>query len=149
MRLLTIFLIGLLFGLGIVISGMGNPAKVLNFFDIAGSWDPSLILVMGGALSVTFIGYRLVLPRPGPLFATKFSLPTSSVIDGKLLGGAAVFGIGWGMTGFCPGGALPVLGTGVTDVLIFCAAMVLGLLIGKAGVVATTRPNTTQAPFKT
>lgn len=149
MRLVTTFLIGLLFGLGIVISGMGNPAKVLNFFDVAGAWDPSLILVMGGALSVTYIGYRLVLPRPGPLFAAKFALPTSKVIDLKLLGGSAIFGIGWGMTGFCPGGALPVLGTGVTDVFIFCAAMMVGLLIGKAGVAATTRPNATQIPFKT
>lgn len=149
MKLLTTYLIGLLFGLGIVISGMGNPAKVLNFFDLAGAWDPSLILVMGGALSVTYLGYRLVLPRPGPLFAAKFALPTSRVIDGKLLGGSAVFGIGWGMTGFCPGGALPVLGTGVADVFLFCAAMVAGLLIGKAGLAATTRPDATQAPFKT
>jgi len=149
MRLVTTFLIGLLFGLGIVISGMGNPAKVLNFFDVAGAWDPSLILVMGGALIVTFVGYRLVLPRPAPLFAAKFSLPTSNAIDLKLLGGSATFGIGWGMTGFCPGGALPVLGTGVTDVFIFCAAMMVGLLIGKSGVAATTPPGATQAPFKT
>ena len=149
MRLLTTFLIGLLFGLGIVVSGMGNPAKVLNFFDLAGVWDPSLILVMGGALAVTFIGYRLVLPRPGPLFAPRFALPTSRAIDAKLLGGSAVFGIGWGMTGFCPGGALPVLGTGVADVLIFCAAMLAGLMIGKAGVAATTPPTSDQIPFKT
>lgn len=149
MRLVTTFLIGLVFGLGIVISGMGNPAKVLNFFDIAGSWDPSLILVMGGALIVTFVGYFLVLPRPTPVFDAKFHLPTSKAIDLRLLGGSALFGIGWGMTGFCPGGALPVLGTGVTDVFVFCAAMVVGLLIGKAGVAATTRPDATQTPFKT
>ena len=149
MRLVTTFLIGLMFGVGIVISGMGNPAKVLNFFDIAGTWDPSLILVMGGALTVTFVGYFFVLSRPLPVFAEKFALPTSRVIDLKLLGGSALFGIGWGMTGFCPGGALPVLGTGVIDVFLFCAAMVVGLMIGKAGVAATTQPGATQTPFKT
>ena len=149
MKLLTTYLIGLIFGLGIVLSGMGNPAKVLNFFDIAGTWDPSLILVMGGALAVTYIGYRLVLPRSGPLFAAKFSLPTSRVIDLRLLGGSALFGVGWGMTGFCPGGALPVLGTGVMDVVLFCAAMVAGLLIGQIGLAATTRSDAAQAPFKT
>jgi uncharacterized protein len=149
MKLLTTYLIGVIFGVGIALSGMANPAKVLNFFDIAGSWDPSLILVMGGALAVTFIGYRLVLPRPEPLFEPRFNLPTSRVIDLKLLGGSAVFGIGWGITGFCPGGAIPALGTGVADVFIFCAAMLVGLMIGKAGLAAMARAGATQLPFKT
>jgi uncharacterized membrane protein YedE/YeeE len=145
MKLTLTFLIGLLFGLGIMASGMGNPAKVLNFFDIAGTWDPSLALVMAGALAVTFVGYRLVLPRPdaprsGPLFDQRFHLPTSRVIDLQLLGGAALFGVGWGIAGFCPGGALPALGTGAVEVVVFCAAMAVGLLIGKA-VLAATRSN--------
>lgn len=149
MKLLTTYLIGVIFGVGIALSGMANPAKVLNFFDIAGSWDPSLILVMGGALAVTFVGYRLVLPQPSPLFEARFNLPTSRVIDLKLLGGSAVFGIGWGITGFCPGGAIPALGTGVADVFIFCAAMLVGLMIGKAGLAVMARAGTTQLPFKT
>ena len=149
MRLLLTYLIGLVFGIGIALSGMANPAKVLNFFDVAGTWDPSLILVMGGALVVTFLGYRLVLKRPAPVFDRRFFLPTSRVIDLKLIGGSALFGIGWGMTGFCPGGALPALGTGVPAVFIFCAAMVAGLLLGKAALRATTRPESTQAPFRT
>ena len=149
MKLVAIYLIGVIFGVGIALSGMANPAKVLNFFDVAGTWDPSLVLVMGGALVVTFLGYRLVLPRQAPLFGQRFFLPTSRVIDMKLLGGSAVFGIGWGMTGFCPGGALPALGTGVADVFVFCAAMMAGLLIGKAGLAALTQANSGNVPFKT
>ena len=129
MRLITFYLIGLVFGVGISISGMSNPAKVINFFDFAGTWDPSLAFVMGGALIVTFIGYRLVLPRPAPLMGERFHLPASITIDRKLVGGSAVFGIGWGIAGFCPGGALPALGTGSVDVLLFVAAMLAGIYL--------------------
>ena len=94
MRLVAAYLIGLVFGIGISISGMANPAKVLNFFDIAGTWDPSLIFVMGGALIVTALGYRLVLRKPAPILAARFDLPTNRNLDARLLGGAAVFGIG-------------------------------------------------------
>ena len=131
MRLLSLYLIGLVFGAGISVSGMANPAKVLNFFDIAGSWDPSLIFVMGGALITTFIGYRLVFRRPAPLMETKFVVPTSRVIDGKLVGGSAVFGIGWGIAGFCPGGALPALGTGRWEVFAFAAALLAGMVLAR------------------
>jgi uncharacterized protein len=131
MRLVSTYLIGLVFGIGISISGMANPAKVLNFFDVAGSWDPSLILVMGGALVVTFIGYRMVLRRPAPLIDARFHLPDSLRIDARLLGGAAVFGVGWGIAGFCPGGALPALGTGRIEVFAFVAALVAGIFIAK------------------
>ncbi len=131
MRLISAYLLGLLFGLGITISGMGNPAKVVNFFDVAGSWDPSLAFVMAGALAITFIGYRLVLARPRPLQEDRFFLPTSRVIDARLLGGAVIFGIGWGISGFCPGGALPVIGTFNADVLIFTAAMLAGILAAR------------------
>ena len=131
MRLVSAYLIGLVFGIGISISGMANPAKVLNFFDVAGSWDPSLILVMSGALVVTFIGYRLVLRRPAPLMDLKFHLPDNSRIDARLLGGAAVFGVGWGIAGFCPGGALPALGTGRIEVFAFVAALIAGIFVAK------------------
>ena len=132
MRLITVYLIGLIFGLGISISGMANPAKVLNFFDVAGTWDPSLAFVMGGALIVTFFGYRVVLKRQAPLMAPAFQLPTRRDFDLPLIGGSAFFGVGWGIAGFCPGGALPALGTGKSDVLIFVAALVAGILIAKA-----------------
>ena len=131
MRLFTTYLIGLIFGVGISISGMANPAKVLNFFDIAGTCDPSLIFVMGGALVTTFIGYRLVFGRSAPVFAGGFSVPSSRVIDARLLGGSAVFGIGWGIAGFCPGGALPALGTGRWEVVAFTAALIAGIFLAK------------------
>ena len=131
MRLVSTYLIGLLFGLGIAISGMANPAKVLNFFDLAGSWDPSLIFVMGGALITTFIGYRFVLRRSAPILAERFLLPTSTRIDTPLIGGSALFGIGWGIAGFCPGGALPALGTGRVEVVIFVAALIAGMMAAR------------------
>ena len=131
MKLLVAYLIGLIFGIGIVISGMANPAKVINFFDVTGSWDPSLAFVMGGALAVTFIGYRVVFGRGAPMLETKFSLPTASSIDMRLVGGSAVFGVGWGIAGFCPGGALPAVGTGNIDVLIFVAALIAGIWLAK------------------
>ncbi|SHI36922.1 hypothetical protein SAMN04488012_101158 [Palleronia salina] len=136
MKLLATYLVGLVFGVGISISGMANPAKVLNFFDIAGAWDPSLIFVMGGALVTTFLGYKLVFGRAAPVFDSAFSLPTARAIDAKLVGGAAVFGIGWGIAGFCPGGSLPALGTGRVEVFLFVAAVVAGLLIARG----TTAP---------
>lgn len=131
MRLLVCYLIGLVFGVGISLSGMANPAKVLNFFDVAGTWDPSLAFVMGGALLVTVIGYRFVLRRPAPLMSGGFQLPMRRDLDPTLLGGAAVFGIGWGIAGFCPGGALPALGTGQNDVFIFVAALLAGIIVTK------------------
>ena len=126
MKLVYAWLTGLVFGLGIAISGMMNPAKVLNFFDIAGTWDPSLAFVMGGAVTVTFIGYRLVWRRPAPLFERAFQLPTARQIDLRLVGGSALFGIGWGIAGFCPGAAIPALGTGRWEVALFVAAVIVG-----------------------
>ena len=107
MRLFSALLIGLIFGSGIALSGMINPAKVLNFFDLAGDWDPSLALVMAGALAVAVPGYRLVLARQRPALAPAFQLPDTRRIDLKLVAGSITFGIGWGIAGFCPGGALP------------------------------------------
>jgi uncharacterized membrane protein YedE/YeeE len=130
MKLLSAFAIGLLFGCGILISGMGDPAKVLNFFDVAGTWDPSLAFVMGGALLVTAIGYRLVFRMNAPLLAQGFTLPTTTDLDAKLIGGSAVFGIGWGLSGFCPGGLVPVLGLGMEPVLT-AGAIVAGILTAR------------------
>lgn len=131
MPILMALLIGLIFGSGIAIAGMANPAKVLNFFDIAGIWDPSLAFVMGGALVVTFIGYRFVLKRPAPIFDAKFHLPTRRDIDPALVGGSALFGIGWGIAGFCPGGSIPALGLMRAEAAIFVAAMLTGLMLGR------------------
>lgn len=118
---------GLVFGLGLIVSGMVNPAKVLNFLDIAGQWDPSLAFVMAGAAATVFIGYRLVLGRDKPLFAERFTLPTATRIDARLASGAALFGVGWGLVGFCPGPALTALGTGAVPALVFTAAMLAGM----------------------
>ena len=132
MRLLTALLIGVIFGLGIAVSGMINPAKVLNFFDLTGTWDPSLAFVMAGALAVAIPGYRLVLGRPAPAFETRFQLPDTQVIDRRLVLGSATFGIGWGIAGFCPGGALPAIGTGDPTVFLFLAALIAGMFIARA-----------------
>ncbi len=132
MRLIALYLTGLVFGVGISISGMANPAKVLNFFDVFGTWDPSLAFVMGGALVVTFIGYRFVLKRPAPIMDARYHLPTAQDVDTRLIGGSALFGIGWGIAGFCPGGALPALGTGRWEVAAFVAALLAGMLIARA-----------------
>lgn len=121
------FAIGLLFGIGLVISGMSNPAKVLNFLDLFGTWDPSLAFVMGGAVLVTFIGYRLAFSRPAPLLGGTFDLPRSSVIDRQILVGPALFGIGWGLGGFCPGPAMTSIGLAATGTLAFVPAMLIGM----------------------
>ena len=124
-----VFLSGLLFGLGLTVSGMINPAKVIGFLDLAGDWDPSLALVMATALLVSLPGFRLILKRDQPLFAAKFFLPEKSDIDSPLVGGAALFGIGWGLAGFCPGPALAAAASLNSSVLLFLAAMVGGMLL--------------------
>ncbi|HMS96317.1 MAG: YeeE/YedE family protein [Tabrizicola sp.] len=131
MRIASALTIGLIFGLGITFSGMANPAKVLNFFDIFGNWDPSLAFVMGGALAVTIPGYRMVLGRPAPVLEPRFQLPDTRVINRRLVLGSATFGIGWGIAGFCPGGALPAVGTLHPGVLLFLAALVVGILLAR------------------
>lgn len=134
MRWASIFLSGFLFGLGLAVSNMINPAKVLNFLDIAGTWDPTLLLVMTAGLVVTFIGYRLVLARPEPFFSSRFHLPASNAIDARLMGGAALFGIGWGLAGLCPGPAIAGLVYARPQSIIFVFAMVAGMLIAHFGV---------------
>ena len=126
---------GTLFGLGLAISGMANPAKVIGFLDVAGDWDPTLALVMGGAILVTLPAFHGIFKRQRPILAKKFDLPTNKQVDGKLIGGSAVFGIGWGLSGFCPGPAVtalvPALITGLVPVFVFFAAMIAGMAIYK------------------
>lgn len=130
-RILAAFLVGLVFGTGIVLSGMANPAKVLNFFDFAGTWDPSLAFVMGAALLVTAIGYRVVLKRAAPILDRSFHLPTKKDIDIPLVAGSAFFGIGWGIAGFCPGGSIPALGLGHGEAWLFVGSMIAGIAIAR------------------
>lgn len=129
MRIFSAFAAGLLFGIGLVVSQMIDPAKVIGFLDIAGAWDPSLALVMGAALVVTFIGYTLVFKRGKPLFEPSFQLPTKSAVDRPLLAGSALFGVGWGLSGLCPGPAIAGLSLGQVEIYVFVAAMVAGMLL--------------------
>jgi uncharacterized protein len=120
---------GTLFGVGLAVSGMINPAKVVGFLDVAGGWDPTLAFVMGGALLVTIPAFRVILNRPRPVLADGFDLPTKSTLDARLLGGAALFGVGWGLSGFCPGPAVAALTTGLAPVFAFVAAMMAGMVL--------------------
>jgi uncharacterized membrane protein YedE/YeeE len=129
MGLLVNAIAGFLFGLGLVIGGMSNPAKVLNFLDLAGSWDPSLAFVMAGAVAVTFIGYKLVFRQPRPLFAARFHLSEMKRIDSRLVLGAAIFGVGWGLSGFCPGPAITSLPLLAKGTLVFVPAMLVGMTL--------------------
>ena len=129
MRMLVALLAGTLFGLGLAVSGMVNPAKVIGFLDVAGEWDPTLAFVMGGALLVTVPAFRVILNRPRPVLADYFAVPTKKSLDARLLGGAALFGVGWGLSGFCPGPAVAALVTGLTPVFAFVAAMLAGMVL--------------------
>lgn len=135
MAILVQFAIGLVFGLGLILSGMSNPAKVLNFLDLgaipAGTWDASLAFVMAGAVAVTFIGFSRVLKLARPVFAERFYVPTRKDVDLRIIVGPAIFGIGWGLAGFCPGPALTALGFGSTSAFIFVAAMFAGMVLAR------------------
>jgi uncharacterized membrane protein YedE/YeeE len=131
MRALTYLVAGLVFGLGLTVSGMINPAKVLNFLDVAGQWDPSLAFVMGGGLVVTYVGYRFVLARPSPLFSDAFHLPTARHIDRPLVAGAVCFGVGWGLGGFCPGPAVTSIGLLAEGTIVFVPCMLAGMWVAR------------------
>lgn len=134
MKLISSAVIGAIFGIGIAISGMANPAKVLNFFDGFGTWDPSLAFVMGGALITTAIGYRVIFRRQNkPVYAEMFHVPAHADIDRRLVFGSAGFGVGWGIAGFCPGGAIPALGLGYSETFIFIGAMIAGIVLARLG----------------
>ena len=155
MAILIQFVIGLIFGLGLIVSGMSDPAKVLNFLDIggipAGTWDASLAFVMAGAVAVTFIGFGRVLRRARPIFAERFYLPTRRDIDFRIVAGPAIFGIGWGLAGFCPGPALTALGFGSSSGFIFVAAMCAGMVLARfiAQVPSAARVVTPADPLET
>ncbi|MGF1519055.1 MAG: DUF6691 family protein [Nodosilinea sp.] len=123
---------GLLFGLGLSFSQMIDPQRVIGFLDIFGTWDPTLTFVLGGAVLVTLISFRLILRRPTPLLSRKFFLPTRNDIDRPLVLGAALFGIGWGLGGYCPGPAIAAVGLGSANPFLFIAAMIAGSLAHKA-----------------
>jgi uncharacterized membrane protein YedE/YeeE len=128
MRLtLTSLLAGLVFGLGLIVSGMANPAKVLGFLDLAGAWDPSLALVMVGAIAVGSVAFAVAGRRTRSLIGAEMKLPSARHIDRRLVVGSTLFGIGWGLAGFCPGPALVALGLGEIKALVFVAAMLVGM----------------------
>ena len=128
MLALTALLAGLVFGLGLIVSGMANPAKVLGFLDLAGPWDPSLALVMGGAVGVGLVAFFVAGRRRRSWLGAEMRLPSAHQIDRRLIGGGLLFGIGWGVAGFCPGPALVALGMGEKQALVFVAAMLVGMM---------------------
>lgn len=129
MYVFTTLLSGLVFGLGLMVSGMANPAKVLGFLDLAGAWDPSLALVMAGAILVGFFAFLVAKNRTRSFIGAEMKLPTASAIDRRLLTGSALFGAGWGVAGFCPGPGLVALGMGESKALVFVVAMLVGMAI--------------------
>jgi uncharacterized membrane protein YedE/YeeE len=131
MRILSTLIAGLIFGTGLILSGMANPIKVQNFLDFFGSWDPSLALVMGGAILVTMPGFWLVQKRKAPFFNNVFHLPTKTDFDFRLLAGATIFGVGWGLGGFCPGPAVTSLSLAAKGTLVFVPAMLIGMAAAK------------------
>ena len=135
MAIVLQFTVGLIFGIGLLVSGMSNPAKVLNFLDLgaiaAGGWDASLAFVMAGAIAVTFSGFRWVLRWSRPLFGEIFHLPTKRELDLRIIAGPAIFGVGWGLVGFCPGPVLTALGYGSAKAFIFVAAMFAGMALAR------------------
>jgi uncharacterized protein len=130
-QIASTFIAGILFGVGLVVSGLANPAKVLSFLDVAGAWDPSLIFTMNSAVAITGIGYRLVFARRNPIFADGFHMRSPGRIDGRLLAGATLFGIGWGLVGYCPGPAITAISLGNRSTFIFVAAMLAGMTLGR------------------
>lgn len=129
MALVTAFIAGLLFGTGLILAGMTNPAKVLAFLDITGRWDPSLAFVMLGAILVAALGYRYAAARGRPLLASKLHLPGAVGIDRRLLLGSVTFGVGWGLVGYCPGPALAASSVGGRPTLMFVGAMIAGMAV--------------------
>lgn len=125
---LVAFAGGALFGIGLAISGMTKPSKIVGFLDLTGAWDATLAFVMAGAVGVHFVAYRLVTKRSAPLFAPKFDLPTRRDLDRKLLVGAGIFGVGWGLAGFCPGPAIVTAASGQLTAIVFMVGMILGIL---------------------
>ncbi|CAM2007996.1 DUF6691 family protein [Acanthopleuribacter pedis] len=144
MAYVSTFFMGLLFAVGLGVSGMTRPEKVIGFLDLTGNWDPSLAFVMGGALMVNGIAWRFIKPRGRSYFGDPFSLPRSQQVDVRLIAGATLFGMGWGVGGICPGPALTSLAFFSPGVVVFVTAMTLGMVVGNAA-----RPQTSEARPKT
>jgi uncharacterized membrane protein YedE/YeeE len=152
MQALTALLAGLVFGIGLIVSGMFNPAKVLGFLDLAGKWDPSLALVMAGAIAVGAFAFAVAGKRKGTLLGTPMLLPSDRRLDRRLVLGSLLFGVGWGLAGFCPGPALVALGAGYAKAVVFVVAMLAGMLIfewaermgAESAAAATPRAQTTE-----
>ena len=142
---LSAFVAGLIFAVGLAISGMTQPGKVTAFLDVFGNWDPSLAFVMLGAIAVYAVLYRLIRRRAAPVFAATFSVPTRNDLDVRLIGGAALFGIGWGLGGFCPGPAVTSLASGQLSVIVFVVAMLAGMLLFKLVDTRWLRPSATSS----
>lgn len=129
MNILFSLLSGLIFGFGLILAGMANPAKVIGFLDLAGTWDPSLALVMGGGIAVGSVAFAFAKQRTKSLLGLPMQLPTSRQLDARLIVGSLMFGVGWGLAGICPGPALVLLGTGMVQGIVFVAAMLLGMAL--------------------
>jgi len=128
-RIVTAFIAGLVFGLGLLLSGMADPAKVLGFLDLAGAWDPSLVFVMGGAVGAATVAFAAARRRKTSVLGEAMQLPTKSGLDRRLVAGALLFGTGWGLAGFCPGPAIVALGVGEPKAVVFVAAMLAGMVL--------------------
>lgn len=152
-RLLVGVAAGFLFGLGLVISGMTQPARVLGFLDPLGVWDPTLLFVLGGAVGVTLVAFRFVLRRPTPVLAARFQLPESTRIDRPLVAGAVLFGIGWGITGYCPGPGIALLASPTWETWVFLPAMLVGIaahrgfVAQRQGALPQETPMSSSAPI--
>jgi uncharacterized membrane protein YedE/YeeE len=132
-RNLAALIAGILFGIGLAVSQMVSPAKVLGFLDLFGRWDPSLAFVMAGALAVALVGFRLIEARTAPVFAERFEKPARRDLDARLIVGAAIFGVGWGLAGYCPGPAIASLAFGMPEAVIVVLAMAIGAWIQRMG----------------
>ncbi|WP_336487718.1 YeeE/YedE family protein [Methylobacterium nigriterrae] len=143
-KTVSAFAVGLLFGIGLLVSGMANPAKVLAFLDVTGRWDPSLAFVMAGAVAVSATGYLVARRRGRPVLAPRLEIPTRRDLDPRLLVGAALFGVGWGLVGLCPGPTLTILTVVPAPAATFVAAMVVGMLMFRLVPSATPNPKAVQ-----
>jgi uncharacterized membrane protein YedE/YeeE len=152
-RLFVSVAAGFLFGLGLVISGMTQPARVLGFLDPLGAWDPTLLFVLGGAVGVTLVAFRFVLRRPKPILAARFQLPESTRIDRPLVAGAVLFGIGWGVTGYCPGPGIALIASPTWETWVFLPAMLVGIVAHRGfvarrrGAIGQETPMSSSAPI--
>lgn len=140
MKNLFAFISGVIFSIGLTISGMTDPKNVIGFLDVTGDWNPALMLVLFSAVIVAGVGYRLVWKREAPLFDVSFHVPTSRLLDARLIIGSAIFGIGWGLIGLCPGPVLSNLALGNTSIYVFVAAMLAGMLLQRVTLLSRAKP---------